>query len=600
MKGRRYPEIAKTGAVLGAFLAVLGFQLLYSIYEGDNTMLSDSVFSLLSFGAFLFLGLQTVKESPDRRTCLYGLAGGGVFAALTSMGFSLNYTDTIWHRNTFLAFLCLTPFFTACVILALLKIRRKNKEDNIGTDALSGKEKRRWFLLCWLFLFLSWVPVLLASWPGIFSYDSGMQLVSFMDGEITGHHPILHTCLLGGCMKIGKLLFGSNYGGAALYSLVQMLVMSGLYAYVCLYLKERCAPRWLQIGTFVFFAVHPVNSLMALCATKDSIFGALFAAFLVRLLKMEEDREGFFGSVRQQIYFCLHAFLVFAFRNNGFHTFLLCTPFFLLLFRKYWKRMGILCLICLMLWPLYTGPVYRMLGIPKSDPREMYSVVMQSAARVYNLDYLGLTEEEKEGFLSIISEYGMESYLSRFADPVKSQFKGEKFAENPGPFLKAWVSAGMRHKKIYIDSFLANTFGYWYPGNSLVKTNDGTDYFEYCCKYIREDVDVEMRPVLPALSEFYQRIGNEASFQHVPVVSATFNLGTYTWLLLFALMFLLYRRQYGGLTALLPLLMYFFTSLLGPIVKMRYHYPLIAGVPLILYLIWKYAKIEREGRSWTK
>ena len=52
MKGRRYPEIAKTGAVLGAFLAVLGFQLLYSIYEGDNTMLSDSVFSLLSFGAF--------------------------------------------------------------------------------------------------------------------------------------------------------------------------------------------------------------------------------------------------------------------------------------------------------------------------------------------------------------------------------------------------------------------------------------------------------------------------------------------------------------------------------------------------------------------
>ena len=49
-----------------------------------------------------------------------------------------------------------------------------------------------------------------------------------------------------------------------------------------------------------------------------------------------------------------------------------------------------------MLWPLYTGPVYRMLGIPKSDPREMYSVVMQSAARVYNLDYLGLTEEEAE------------------------------------------------------------------------------------------------------------------------------------------------------------------------------------------------------------
>ena len=103
-----------------------------------------------------------------------------------------------------------------------------------------------------------------------------------------------------------------------------------------------------------------------------------------------------------------------------------------------------------------------------------------------------------------------------------------------------------------------------------------------------------MEPKLPALSEVYRRIGNESSFQKVPVLAACFNLGTYTWLLLFAILLLLYRQQYGELILVIPLLMYFFTTLLGPVVKMRYHYPLIACAPLILFLIW------RRDREWIK
>ena len=99
---------------------------------------------------------------------------------------------------------------------------------------------------------------------------------------------------------------------------------------------------------------------------------------------------------------------------------------------------------------------------------------------------------------------------------------------------------------------------------------------------------------LPALSEFYRSIGNEASFQKVPVVAASFNLGVYTWLLLFAFLLLLYRQQYGELILVIPLLMYFLTTLLGPVVKMRYHYPLIACAPLLIFLIW------RRDREWIK
>ena len=279
-----------------AFLAVTGFNLLYGI-RGESTMFSNSVFCMAAFGAFVLLGLRALRQNPDRRVIIYGLLGGLLASLMTCLGCSLNYTDTIWHSRVFWAILFLTPFFGTCIGLLLLLLEE-------GKSA-PWKEQRpgvRWFLLCWLLLFMSWVPVLLASWPGIFSYDCGWQLTSFVDKEVTGHHPILHTFLLGLCRQAGRSLFGSNNAGAALYSLLQMILMSGMYAYVCYYLKKKQAPQWLRAGAFIFFAIHPVNGLMALCATKDSVFTGLFAIFMVQLFEMAEDRDAFFSSALRQ--FC--------------------------------------------------------------------------------------------------------------------------------------------------------------------------------------------------------------------------------------------------------------------------------------------------------
>lgn len=610
MAGRKSWDENRTGRIIGnsiaalsAFLAVTGFNLLYQI-RGESTMFSNSVLGVLAFGAFLYLGLRFFQGRVFRRLAVFSLAGGLLFAALTSFGFSLNYTDTIWNPEVFPALLCLTPFFGICTGFGLRALyagegrgrqdEERDKQKGAETAErglwLSKLSDRQFYLLCAGVLFLAWGPVLLAAWPGIFSYDCGWQLAAFVDGEVTGHHPILHTALLGVTRMLGHALSGGgqagNQTGALLYSLVQMLLMSLLYAYICLFLRKRRTPLWLQIGNLLFLGFHPVNGLMALCATKDSLFTAVFAVFIVQLFWMAEDGEAFFSSWKRQVLFCANVFFLFALRNNGFHTFLLTVPFLLFAFRRFWKRMLLLAVICLGLYGIYNGPVYSLLGIEAGDPREMCSVLMQQAARVWNLDNQGLTEEEKEGFLSVMDEEGLNSYLSRFADPVKAYFHGKKFAEDPAPFLKAWFSAGMRHKKIYIDSFLANTFGYWYPGNSIEDTQNGRDYFEYYCKDFREDIDVEMESKIPALSEFYRKIGNESSFQRVPVVSALFNLGIYTWLWLFACLLALYGKQWRRAWVLVPFGAYFLTNLLGPVVKMRYHYPFIACAPLLAYLIW--------------
>ena len=618
-------------AALSAFFLTCGVALLYRIRYGGSTMFTNSVAATVLFAAALYLGYRFFKGKVTGRLIVSGLIGGLIFASCTAFGYSLHYTDTIWNNLTFGALVCFVPFFSECTAFGfeILGGVRGNEaeyaaQDDVtshaeadeGADAKAdrqaGGKSRRRYLITFAVLFVCWIPTLLASWPGIFSYDCGTQLSQWVDGAVTAHHPVLHTALLGVTRMIGQAVNGSNQTGALIYSIVQMLIMSALYAYVLLFLYKKNTPKWLQIGAFIFLAFHPANSLMALSATKDSIFGALFSVFIVQLIEIADDREAFFkgenkedneetqpdgtscsrradkyGHLKKQAAFIVTVFFLFAFRNNAFHAFLICIPFLLIAFRKYWKKMLGIIVVCLALYFVYTGPVYTVLGIEDGDVREMLSVPMQQLARVYNLDYLGLTDEQRGEIELYIDEEGLSSYLSYFADPVKAYFDSDEFAEDRGGFFKIWFSVGMTHKRIYVDSFLANTYGYWYPGNSAVETDSGKEWLEYGCSEYRDDVDVCFESKWPALSDFYDSIASHSSFENIPVVSALFSPGTYTWLLIFACLLILYTKKYGDIIVMVPFAAYFFTNLLGPIVKLRYHYPIIACAPLILYLIWK-------------
>ena len=67
------------------------------------------------------------------------------------------------------------------------------------------KNKKKSWIWIWGLMFLAWIPGLLAAWPGVFVVDNVFQMKWYLEGTISAHHPILHTYLLGGCLKLGKL-----------------------------------------------------------------------------------------------------------------------------------------------------------------------------------------------------------------------------------------------------------------------------------------------------------------------------------------------------------------------------------------------------------
>lgn len=133
-------------------------------------------------------------------------------------------------------------------------------------------------------VFLCLVPVWLAYYPVIMSYDFHRQLDEASKGFtwFWPYQPIAHTWLIWLFLRLGRLL-GDLQAGMACMALFQMLVYSLAAGYACAFLYRILRRPWTVAAGILFFGVFPLNSVLALCATKDVLFGTFFLLFVLLL-----------------------------------------------------------------------------------------------------------------------------------------------------------------------------------------------------------------------------------------------------------------------------------------------------------------------------
>ena len=157
----------------------------------------------------------------------------------------------------------------------------------------------------WLkWMFLSWcvyLPVFLAVYPGIYSYDASAQLLQFYGKlPLTTHHPLIHTLYLGLCMKIAGRLFHTYQAGMALYALSQSFFMSAVFSLCLCRMKARRAPRWLCVASWMFWILNPYLTVFSFVTTKDVLFGAFFLLSFDTACCLVEDPEHFWRGMCQK------------------------------------------------------------------------------------------------------------------------------------------------------------------------------------------------------------------------------------------------------------------------------------------------------------
>ncbi len=599
-----------------SWLGVLGVEYV-SVLSGAH-FFSTSIITLFLFAGVFYLlkaAVEDVLALSDKKEIIRRFVYAGslalLFAVTCVMGWQLQTRGLTECGYKGKGIILIYSLFLTPVIFpffnGIFKFGRW-----LNTKFLKQTEERLknkpLFFACWAVIFACFIPVLLSYYPGVMGYDFNVQSIQALGAyeAYDAHHPMLHTWLISLALRVGGKL-GSYQIGIAIYSVVQMLLLSAVMAYACVTIRRLTKKMWLVVLAVLFFGLLPYNSIFAVSVTKDVIFSALFLLFFLLWI----ERIYFTGERKP---YALDGLMVFVgaflilFRNNAIYALALFAPLAVLLsVKKERLRVSALCLAVILTGVAGQSVVRAALHNTSQEVQsEKYSVLMQQFARVGYFHGETMDRETFDRIDTYVNREYWKAYNESLADTVKLQVAGHgQFAENwEGNMVnvvKDWVKVGLQYPNEFIDAFGQLTRGYWFMDDvsftrvyafeedrrGVIPTFNGS-----VSSAIPEGI--EMEPVFQNMYEGMEKVVQENACFSYPVFSLLFRPAFYCWSLVTLLAVFIYtKKREKILLALMPL-SYFATLLLGPTVQARYVYPLIIIMPVLVTLLVNYGNENVE------
>lgn len=544
---------------------------------------------------FIMVWAKDTDNKARRRRVAYALVLGSLLGLSQMLGYRLQifgYTPHgVWGKiGILLTAAGIGVSFLPIIYCYLRWLDNRNKGREIVK--FTKKTARNIFLISWGVIFVAWIPAFLAYYPAIMSYDCNRQFQEAYLGYMwfNSHHPLVHTFLIRMFLLLGESL-GSYQVGMAIYSLVQMLVLSVVFAYASNMVGRLTHKKWAVVVTVAFFAFLPIHQVLALCVTKDILFTAFFLLFCLLVLEYNQS------DIQKAKWLLLGAMLlvgilVMLFRNNAIYAFAVFAVFYIICSKKDRVKILLLCVAVLLGGKFGAQGIQTAMDAGSGSKVEMYSVFLHQFARVglYQNDNLDIEE------YGIINKYVDAAYWNQYNPNIADGIKGnvavttfDNWKDDIPVMLKDWATIGLRYPNDYIDAFLELTRGYWFMDDvshaEVLGYGDDTNWgLIYTANLSGSTVfeGVENNSLLPGLLKIYQKIVNGNSYYDWPVLSMLFKPAFYCWALFVVMVSLSYMKQKRKLVLCLFPLMYLCTLLLGPVVNFRYVYPIIAMIPVLV------------------
>ena len=566
----------------------------------DYTDAMDYLLAQLTelLGAYRFTGvllfllctvfLLYVKRKGKKGNPAWGLA----FFFSLCLFFGRSYAETNSWTYCFGSVVNFVKFSAACLGMTWLLGRAMTLllEAYEGLSAWEGKNRltefllgKRCFLKVFLILLAAWLPVLVISYPGNLCYDVIGQIEQGLGiSPYSAHHPLLHTLLVSGCVRLGEGLFHSRDVGLFLYILLQAVLLGSALAGTISWLagqdfSGKRVSHGLLGMILLIYLFSPMYSNMVSTAIKDIPFMAAVIWYVILLAELLFHRE----RLKQPLFmglFLLVSVLMSLLRNNGFYVLFITGLFLCLLWWKETERkQRIRLVLCLFLLPvlLSKGAGFALekgLDANKGGVAEMLSVPFQQTARYLQLYRGELSLEEKQALEAVLGDVEViaSSYDPDIADPVKRLY----YLQDPvsgrelSSYGKVWIRQFFRHPGVYVEAFLAHIYGWFDPQVSNAPRYEAqTELFAAHGLFDQAD------KVLLAGYRLAERIIPLGFLQ---------NVGVYTWALLMLAGYMRKKNPKAGVL-LIPLLVSLLICMASPCFYLhpRYAYPYMFTLPFL-------------------
>lgn len=553
-----------------SYIAILIYFNFLFASASYNIIITLSYFLILLF-------YYKVNISEDKRIRKFSYTLSLILSCFLSIGnivYPFVYSGAVnifSLRNILYSIVCILGLFL--ILSRLFSLMFSNIDRiKIFENARTNKNTFKLFLLVFGIILICWVPYFLRFFPAIMTPDS-YYVIHYADSKIlSDFHTFGHTWFFGIFFHLGKLLFSNLNIAVAFSIIIQMILMASIFAYCIIYLYNKGLKKGLCILCTAIYALSPLHSHYSITLWRDIVFGGAFVLLFISFLEIVSSKNNLKKSSIALLIISI-LFILF-FRNNGIYVCILLLPF--ILFSKISKKklIAITYISILIFYFIVKGPIFDYFNVQKSTTREAFSIPLQQIARTIAMGKE--IDEESKNYLSEIMDINVvnEKYASAISDPIKTLINNDKLSESKGTFFKIWFKNLIKYPRIYVEAYLTQTLGYWYPNTEYWATGGES-------KSVISAVNVCSNPLTP---ELVNKVIDITSSRRLPFCNLIWSIGTATFTLIISTFIFVYKNKTKYLLCYIPLYLLLFTILISTPVfcELRYVYGIFTCIPLLL------------------
>lgn len=483
------------------------------------------------------------------------------------------------------------------------KIQHKNEKSEENHVKVWNRLKKYRALIYFSIIILCWVPILLAYYPAIVSYDGGYQIRDFIfkNGQMN-HHPVIITLLYSFFYELG-LLHGYANWGMFWFSIFQMTFMASIFSYAITFVENRTQNKIVTIISLLFYAVFPYNQLMSIITTKDVIFAGMFLLFLINFYKAFEKKL----KLKDYILLVITGTIMLFTRNNAVIILAASIPFiFFILFKdkENFKKAMVILLLTIISYKIANTCIYANTNNINDEGSPRLYPFAQATAKIVRESENELTEDEKEKISYYFTDYKTlaKEYKPAIADNAAKLMKGENINKDKKEFYNFMWQLAKKYPEKFIESGLNTIRGLWYINDTSFNTIHHDKMKNVAGALELYSFPIKKNPIyklsiqskIPKLKRFYNKMFCLNEYENIPILYILFQPATYLYISLAFLLYAMYKKENTKKAIGTIIFLYAISNIAGQCALVRYIYPVIVCTPLMLALSTKNIKKERQ------
>lgn len=546
-------------------------------YNNGNSIITVCLLILL------IIGVKFVENIKNKRLFIITTILGILLAIFEVLGQAINQNLDLSmlycaKRNIVISISMVISY--AYIITTILIIVYSKIESIQYVKNSRSKSKIIWLIIPWILILLAWIPYLLTYFPGNITPDSVAQIDQAAGiSNYSNHHPFFHTLLIKLTIEIG-LLINNNYNtGIAIYSICQMITLSGIFAFSIYYMTRKNVNKIYIVALMIIYAIYPINALYSITMWKDIPFAGTMVLLIICLIEFAINAEKLFESKVRMTVFTILLIMTILFRNNGIYVIILLLPFLFWFEKKYWKKILAISIIVLSTFAIYKYGVFKLMNVSNGSIREALSIPLQQFARIEREKKDELSQEELDSIHKFLPVDNIaQIYTPKISDPVKNNFKDSAFKENKIEFAQLYLHFAFKYPIETAESFVSNSFGYYYPeaihwvvAREVYQTSN------------EKEQKLQLKQSAIIEGTVIKEIDSIIDRRDIPIVSMVFSIGFTFWVTVISLGYAVYLKRYNLIIVYMPILILWLTTLASPVYcEFRYVYSLFTCIGLLV------------------